>query len=110
MSDSQTPSQVTMPPGDQVGRLIAAVRDFYTATGRWPLGTELIGVGPPPSGPGLNPTAVSGAPGAESGPGLNPAAAAAGPPDRAQETPAAPSAGARKKPATRRPPRRRSPR
>lgn len=102
MPDPHIPPWQTLLPGDQIGQLIAAVRDFYTANGRWPLGTELTDVGPPPSGPGLNPTAVSGAPGAESGPGLNPATAAAGPPDRAPATRAVPPAGASKKPATRR--------
>jgi hypothetical protein len=107
VSDSHAPPPHTLLPGDQIGQLIAAVRDFYTANGRWPLGTELTDLGPPSSGPGLNPTAVSSAPGAESGPGLNPATTA-GPPDQAPEAPAAPSAGASKKPAARRRPRRRS--
>ena len=76
---------VPVGPGDDpIGRLIAAVRDFYTATGRWPLATELAGAGDsgPARGPtaasaeaghaGLNPSTTSGAPGTAAGPDAAP--------------------------------------
>lgn len=131
------PGSLVGQPGadDRVGQLMAAVRDFYTATGRWPLGTDLAAPGEPgpargqtvaPAGAAaraINPSAVATAPGAEPvpavGPGLNPTAAAAGAPGREPSSPAGlnpmaagsappPEEGRRSAPKPR--PRRRSPR